>query len=527
MKKRILTVSAILLMGGGLSAQNAPAPQTPAPTATPPAAPAQAPTPTQNAPAATPSQQAAPAPAPTTTAAQPTPTAAAPAPAQATQATAAAPQPAAPAKPTFTQEQLDTALAPIALYPDSLLAQLLMATTYPDQVLEAAKWSKANPKMKGDEAVKAVQDKGWDPSVASLVAFPQVLEMLSQKPEWVKELGDMFLADPDAVMLTIQGLRKKAYDAGNLKSTKEQKVVVQESGGSATASSGSNTTIIEIQPADPQTVYVPVYNPTVVYGSWWYPTPPYYYHPPYYNPVAAIIGFGAAVAIGHALWSHWDWHHHDININVNRYNNININKRLDIKNKRASWRQNIRERNPRYNQVKRDRARDRLNNRRPGNRPGVGDRMARPSDRMARPGDRTRDLQRERAKQELKRKGGVDLDRARDNIRKNPDRVNKAIDRANRMSPSQKQQLRDRAAAKRPAGSTRPTRDVKRPSKSTRPVNKRPVSSRPKTKRPSAPKKRVNRSASQMRPANLNRQMRSRPSRASRPHRSGGHRRGR
>lgn len=515
MKKRFLTISTVLMMGGGLSAQNAPAPQPPAAPPAPPAA---------SAPAAAATQQ---------------PTAVSTSRPQEVQTAAAASQPAAPAKPAFTQEQLDTALAPIALYPDSLLAQLLMAATYPDQVLEAAKWSKANPKMKGDEAVKAVQEKNWDASVASLVAFPQVLDMLSQKPEWIKELGDMFLADPDAVMTTIQGLRKKAYDAGNLKSTKEQKVVVQENqGGSSSASGGSNTTIIEIQPSDPQVVYVPAYNPTVVYGSWWYPTPPYFYQPPYYNPVAAIIGFGAAVAIGHALWSHWDWHHHDIDINVNRYNNININKRLDIREKRASWRQNIRERNPRFNEIKRDRARNRLNNRQrpaPGERqrPGAGDRMTRPSDRMARPGDRAKALQRERARQELKRKGGVDLDRARDSIRKNPERVNRAIDRANRMSPAQKQQLRDRANRMSPgqkqqlrnrAAAARPT--------DRRAVTKRPTSSRPKMNRPTTQRKRINRPASQLRPANLNRQMRSRASRPSRPrpshHRGGGRgRRGR
>jgi hypothetical protein len=479
MNNRFLTLSVLLLLGGGLNAQNAPAAQpTPAPQAAPaPAAPAP-----QNVqttvPAATPAQQ--------------TPAPAAPAP----QATAApqpqvspAPQPAAPTPASFTREQLDTALAPVALYPDSLLAQLLMAATYPDQVLEAAQWSKANPKMKGDEAVKAVQEKGWDPSVASLVAFPQVLEMLSQKPEWVRELGDMFLADPDAVMTTIQELRKKAYDAGNLKETKEQKVVVQKG-------EGQTPTVIEIQPADPQVIYVPTYNPAIVYGPWWHPHPPFFWHPPFYNPVGAIIGFGAAIAIGHALWSHWDWHHHDININVNRYNNINVNKRLELRDKRASWRQNIRERNPRFDQVKRDRARERLNDRQ---RPGAGDRVARPGDRMARPGDRTRDLQRERAKQELKRKGGVDLDRARDSIRKNPDRVNRAVDRANRMNPAQKQQLRNRAASGRPK-STRPA--------AKRPTVQRPSGNRPKVQRPK-PRPQVNRPA--RRPAA------SRPSRPSRP----------
>jgi len=378
-------------------------------------------------------------------------------------------QPQAASAVSFTQQQLDTALAPVALYPDSLLAQLLMATTYPDQVLEAARWSREHPKMKGEEAVKAVQNKNWDPSVASLVAFPQVLEMLSSKPEWVKELGEMFLADPDAVMNTIQGLRKKAKEAGNLKSTKEQKVVEKQAPAD---NGGSRTTVIEIQPADPQVVYVPAYNPTVVYGPWWYPTPPYFYAPPYYNPAAAIIGFGAAIAVGHALWSHWDWHHHDININVNRYNNININKRLDIAKQKASWRQNLRERNPRFGQVKRDRAKQQLNNRM---RPAQGGRQ-RPA-----LNDRTRDLQRARAKQQLKERGGVDLDRARQNLQRNPERVNKAIERANRMTPPQKQQLRNRIENRRPS------REVKRPSapKTGHPVNRRLQGARPTVKRPS------------------------------------------
>lgn len=105
---------------------------------------------------------------------------------------------------TFTKEQLDQMLAPIALYPDSLLAQVLMACTYPADVAEAAKWSKANPNQKGDAAVKAVESKGWDPSVASLVAFPQVLLQMGEKPDWVQNVGDAFLAQPDQVMNEVQ-----------------------------------------------------------------------------------------------------------------------------------------------------------------------------------------------------------------------------------------------------------------------------------------------------------------------------------
>jgi len=410
--------------------------------------------------------------------------------------------------PVFTKEQLETALAPIALYPDSLLAQLLMASTYPEQVIEAAKWSKEHPKLKGEEAVKAVQDKNWDASVASLVAFPQVLELLSSKPEWVKELGDMFLADPDAVMLSIQDLRRKAKEAGNLKSTKEQKVVeksipVQSDSNSKSSSSSSggsssatSQTVIEIHPSNPEVVYVPTYNPTVVYGSWPYPSPPYYYQPPHWNPVGAIIGFGAAIAVGHALWSHCDWHHRDVNINVNRYNNINVNRRINnIDNRRASWRRDVRVNNPRYNKVINNRQRIGNN---VGNRVGnrVGDNINKiGNDKRVRPAveNRARDLQRDRARQELKQKGGVDLEKARKNLQQNPERVNRAINRAKDMTPAQREQVKNRINNKRPA--TRdvkrpsPTRDVKRPSatrdvKTPRQVSKRPTTNRATSKRP-------------------------------------------
>ena len=135
-----------------------------------------------------------------------------------------------------------------------------MASTYPEQVKEAAAWSKGNPEQKGDDAVKAVQDKDWDPSVASLVAFPQALVMMGDKPDWVKQMGDAFLAEPDKVMDTVQGLRKKAKDAGNLENNDQQKVVVDSS---------SSQTVIVIEPSNPEVIYVPTYNPTVVYGTWW------------------------------------------------------------------------------------------------------------------------------------------------------------------------------------------------------------------------------------------------------------------
>jgi hypothetical protein len=237
----------------------------------------------------------------------------------------------------FSEAELDQMMAPIALYPDSLLAQILMATTYPADVAEAVKWSKDNPDRDGDAAVEAVQDKSWDPSVMSLVAFPQVLDMMGEQQDWVQNVGDAFLADSETVMDTVQKLRNKAHDAGNLETTEQQTVIVEEP--------SSTETIVIIEPADPQIVYVPAYNPTVVYGTWWWPHyTPWYYYPPGYGFSSAVIrgiGFGVGVGITHALWSdcHWGRGHGDIDINVNKYNNINRNK-IGGNKKRANWNHN-------------------------------------------------------------------------------------------------------------------------------------------------------------------------------------------
>ncbi|MGJ7516071.1 DUF3300 domain-containing protein [Pseudomonas baetica] len=254
-------------------------------------------------------------------------------------ATAAAATPvAATAKdPVFTQEQLDQMLAPVALYPDPLLAQVLMATTYPGEIAEAVTWSKAHPDAKGDDAVKQVANQPWDPSVQALVAFPQVLATLGQDPVWVQRLGDAFLAQPDDVMNAVQRLRRQAQAAGNLQSNQYQNVTVQNAPAPATTYSApapaSSSTII-IQPADPQVVYVPTYNPTTVYGTWAYPaSPPVYYPPPpaYYPGQALMAGlaFGTGVAIVASLWGDCDWGDNDIDIDVDRYNNINRNTQIN------------------------------------------------------------------------------------------------------------------------------------------------------------------------------------------------------
>lgn len=267
-----------------------------------------------------------------------------------TAAPATAAQTAPPAAAVFGQEELDQMVAPIALYPDPLLAQVMMAATYPGDVAEAAAWSKAHPEAKGDAAVKQVAEQPWDPSVQSLVAFPQALAVMGQDPGWVQRLGDAFLAQPDAVMDAVQRLRRAAQQAGNLQTTPQQTVTVQPAAASAAAPvadgsapvSGSDT-IIQIQPADPQVVYVPSYNPSVVYGAWPYPSyPPAYYPPPpaYYAGSALVAGlaFGTGVAVADALWGDCDWGHNDIDINVNRYNNINVNRQINTS--QNTWQHN-------------------------------------------------------------------------------------------------------------------------------------------------------------------------------------------
>ena len=233
---------------------------------------------------------------------------------------------------TVSSQQLDSLTAPIALYPDALLAQVLMASTFPQDVQDAAAWSKANPKLQGDDAVKAVASEPWDPSVQSLVAFPQVLATMASKPDWVAQIGNAFLAQPNDVMDSVQRLRKQAHAAGNLQTTAQQKVVVEQS-------------TIQIEPANPQVVYVPTYNPTVVYGTWPYPAyPPVYMPPPpgyaIASGLAAGLAFGAGVAVANSLWGGFNWNTHDVNVNVNRYNNINVHNRLDTNSNTTHWNRN-------------------------------------------------------------------------------------------------------------------------------------------------------------------------------------------
>lgn len=200
---------------------------------------------------------------------------------------------------SFSQAELDQMLAPIALYPDALLSQILMAATYPQDVLEAASWSRVNPELRGDTAVRAVEDEPWDPSVISLVAFPQVLAMMDERRDWTERLGDAYLGQPDQVMDTIQELRARADAAGTLRSTDE--IIVQRQG---------NDYVIE--PPTPEVVYVPYYDPRVAYGNWWWSD----YQPVYWGPWSGYsyypryggLGWGSGIALGGGFFfGAFDW----------------------------------------------------------------------------------------------------------------------------------------------------------------------------------------------------------------------------
>ncbi|RZM94603.1 MULTISPECIES: DUF3300 domain-containing protein, partial [unclassified Escherichia] len=294
-------------------------------------------------------------------------------------------------KSAFSTAQIDQWVAPVALYPDALLSQVLMASTYPANVAQAVQWSHDNPLKQGDAAIQAVSDQPWDASVKSLVAFPQLMALMGENPQWVQNLGDAFLAQPQDVMDSVQRLRQLAQQTGSLKSSTEQKVITttkkvvpanQPASAPVTQSNTVSTsspvvaepapTVITIEPANPDVVYIPNYNPTVVYGSWANTAyPPVYLPPPAGEPFvdSFVRGFGYSmgVATTYALFSSIDWddddhdhHHHDdddynhhdgghrdgngwqhngdnINIDVNNFNRITGEHLTD---KNMAWRHN-------------------------------------------------------------------------------------------------------------------------------------------------------------------------------------------
>ncbi|MGH8687591.1 MAG: DUF3300 domain-containing protein [Burkholderiales bacterium] len=216
--------------------------------------------------------------------------------------TPAAPQPQSQSAPSFTQTELDQMLAPVALYPDQLLSQVLMASTYPLEIVEAARWSRAHPDLKGDEAVRSAANEDWDPSVKSLLAFPDLLGRMDDKVEWTRQLGDAFLGQESQVMDTVQQLRQRAQANGDLRSDERQRVT--DDGGT-----------IAIAPTNPQVVYVPYYDPTVVYGSWWWPAYPPVYWGPWPGYAVAYPGFWWGVGIGVSagfFFGSVSWHSHSV-----------------------------------------------------------------------------------------------------------------------------------------------------------------------------------------------------------------------
>jgi len=197
----------------------------------------------------------------------------------------------------YSEAELAQMLAPIALYPDALLSQILMASTYPLEVVEAARWSRRNARLEGSDAVNAVMDQDWDPSVKSLVAFPRVLAHMSEELSWTQRLGDAFLLQEEDVAATIQDLRHRAQDAGNLDGQEHIRVV-------------RDREVILIEPANPRVVYVPYYQPTVVYGGWWWPGyAPVYWGPPYGSYVSFGITWVSGVAVSQSFfYSSFNWH---------------------------------------------------------------------------------------------------------------------------------------------------------------------------------------------------------------------------
>jgi hypothetical protein len=218
----------------------------------------------------------------------------------------------------FRPEEIDQLVAPIALYPDALLAQVLAASTYPLEIVQTARFVQQNKELKGEKLMAAAKDKDWDPSVKAMLEFPDVLLMMNEKLEWTEKLGDAVLSQQKDVMAGVQRLRQKAEESGNLKTTQEQKVIVEK-----------ETKTIIIEPANPQVVYVPTYNPTVVYGVWAYPAyPPYPVYPPGYAATAAF-SFAAGVAVG-AAWGGYGgwrcgWGSNEVDINVNKQNSFTQN----------------------------------------------------------------------------------------------------------------------------------------------------------------------------------------------------------
>ncbi|TCU78609.1 uncharacterized protein DUF3300 [Bradyrhizobium sp. R2.2-H] len=353
-------------------------------------------------------------------------------------------QPASPVAPSaelLKPEQLEALVAPIALYPDDLLANVLAASTYPLEVVQADRWLKERKSLKSDAVKTEVDKQSWDDSVKALASTADVLAMMSDKIDWTKNLGDAFLAQQPDVMDAIQRLRTKAYDNKKLVTTKQQKVSVQTQ---------ENKQVVVIQSADPEAIYVPYYDPATVYGTWPYAEyPPYYFGYPSYigaGVIAAGLAFGTAWAIGR--WgNYWgggcNWgnrnvyvNHRATNINAGwqhnpthrqgvRYNNANVSQRFGNNNIKAgaSDRMDFRGRDGQQvlkpGQGAGERAGDRAGDR-GGDRAGAADRAGNRGGDRAGPADRA--------------KGGGDRAKAGDRAKGGGDRAKGGGDRAKSAS---------------------------------------------------------------------------------------------
>jgi len=255
--------------------------------------------------------------------------------------------PAADARP-FKPQELEQIVAPIALYPDPLVAHIMMASTYPLEVIQAARFAKAHPNLRDDDLNEELKKYDWDNSVKSLVKFPQVLEMMDSQLEWMQKLGAAVLAQQKETMDAVQRLRARARKAGNLKSTQEQKVIVES------APTPTDQTIIKIEPENPEIIYVPAYDPIVIYGPWPYPAyPPYYYYTPYYPVGYATMWFGFGMMVGGSIWGGCNWrsgnfglhvlHHNSFDRNVNRMDKIKplrVDSAGGARGNRVAWQHN-------------------------------------------------------------------------------------------------------------------------------------------------------------------------------------------
>jgi hypothetical protein len=225
-----------------------------------------------------------------------------------------------PAAAKLPPEQLDALVAPIALYPDPLLAQTLVAATYPLEIIQLQQWLLKNPGLKDKALADAVAKQPWDPAIQSMAAVPEVVKRLADDVQWTTDLGNAFLAQQGDIMDAVQRMRKKAVDKGALAPNEQQKVETQVVG---------EKTVIVVESANPEVIYVPSYSPTVVYGPPVYPYPPIYYPP--YPPGAAFVTFSFGVMMGAAIWGGsccgMGWGGNDIDINVNNnFNQINHNR---------------------------------------------------------------------------------------------------------------------------------------------------------------------------------------------------------